>query len=304
MSESTSIRLIDAANGLTGSFSFGNNVLYQMCRDPNTQLCNPSHLSDMIWLIGRAYAASPERRDYGFVKSGNKRISLFSPKNAADGKGNFFIKIATYIVSQPQFQELSAIIGDIKSYQFGFQDVNADLETLAKGIRAVQLLNFLIRKASEDFDGLNTDEAKAARENGASCKNQISFCSKFLHFYCPGSVFIIDQYSLDGGKIAIPSQKRGYTPLFETADGSKKQVDIPSFEDYKQTHKRLLDKLNEINRNTIDEQKETENDEVERVSGYLAHCARAYCVSKYLHENNVVPSPRLIDDLFLRLQKK
>ena len=69
-------------------------------------------------------------------------------------------------------------------------------------------------------------------------------------------------------------------------------------------HKSLLDKLNEINRNTIDEQKETENDEVERVSGYLAHCARAYCVSKYLHKNNVVPSPRLIDDLFLRLQKK
>src|SRR5699024_7272696 len=44
--------------------SFGNQILYDMC-DPNK---NPwgdaARLADKIWLIGRSYAASPERRYY------------------------------------------------------------------------------------------------------------------------------------------------------------------------------------------------------------------------------------------------
>ena len=42
--------------------SFGNQILYDMCKSGN--MLNPEELADEIWLIGRSYAASPERRFY------------------------------------------------------------------------------------------------------------------------------------------------------------------------------------------------------------------------------------------------
>lgn len=68
------------------SYSFGNDVLYSMASDPG-DLCKEERLDGAMWLIGRAYAASPQRR---FYKAGEKVV----PSN--DGRELFFKKIAHY----------------------------------------------------------------------------------------------------------------------------------------------------------------------------------------------------------------
>ena len=45
---------------------------------------------------------------------------------------------------------------------------------------------------------MNFDETEKAAAKNVCCSNHISFCSKFLHFYFPLSVFIIDSYAFDG----------------------------------------------------------------------------------------------------------
>ena len=203
--------LKEATETLDGSFGFGNGILYDMCSNSTTDLGNPDHLSDMIWLIGRAYTASPERRTYGYErdengklkKNDNKRLRLWKATNANDGKGGYFISIARDIVKSSKFKYLLKIVSTVKGSTFSYDNSDIDIAALSNGIYAVYLYNNLIRNASEEFDGLNASnnpEASVAKVAGARCKNQISFCSKFLHFCCPNIVFIIDQYSLEGGK--------------------------------------------------------------------------------------------------------
>ena len=115
-----------AAETLNGSFSFGNRILYDMCSSPSTDLSNPEHLADMIWLIGRAYAASPERRTYGYErdkngklkKKDNKRLPLWKATNANDGKGGYFISIARDIVKSPKFKYLLSIVSTVKDFTY------------------------------------------------------------------------------------------------------------------------------------------------------------------------------------------
>lgn len=118
------MNLKEATETLDGSFGFGNGILYDMCSNSTTDLSNPDHLSDMIWLIGRAYAASPERRTYGYErdengklkKNDNKRLPLWKATNANDGKGGYFISIARDIVKSPKFKSLLKIVSTVKDF--------------------------------------------------------------------------------------------------------------------------------------------------------------------------------------------
>ena len=311
-----------AALTLTESFSFGNGILYNMCSHPDTNLSNPEHLADMIWLIGRAYAASPERRTYGYVRdedgklkktSDNKRFHLWKATTANDGKGEYFISIArhmTDVEKSPKFRSFLATINAVKGLTYSYDNDDNDITALSNGIYAVYLYNNLIRNASEEFDGLNASdhpEAIAAREAGARCKNQISFCSKFLHFHCPSIVFIIDQYSLEGGKRIIPLGKLSYDPKFEIA--SKELVPLESVNlkyDYKNVLRKVTDTLKTVDCNLFEN--DTISDEEEKILSYVKHSTRAYCVAKYLNDvkgqSNLTVTPRLIDDLFLRVKSK
>ena len=307
------MNLKKAAETLDGSFSFGNGILYDMCSDPSTDLKKPEHLADMIWLVGRAYAASPERRTYGYVRedgklkknSDNKRISLWKATNANDGKGRYFISIARNIVNSTEFAALLDIVSTVKGSTYNYDHSDNDIAALSKGIYAVYLYNELIRNASEEFDGLNaTDDPKAsaAKAAGARCKNQISFCSKFLHFCCPGIVFIIDQYSFNGGKSVIPRKKLSRDPEFEIAP--KDFVSLESVnlkDDYNNVLRRVTDQLKSVDPNLF--KNDTISDEEEKILSYVEHCTRAYCVARYLREQmDLTVTPRLIDDLFLRIK--
>lgn len=302
---------------LSGSFSFGNGILYNMCSSPSTDLRKPEHLADMIWLIGRAYAASPERRTYGYVReddklkknSDNKWIPLWKATNANDGKGGYFISIAKDMIKHPEFNDLLTIVNDLKGLTYKFDNSDCDVASLSNGIYAVLLYNKLIRNASEEFDGLNASdnpEAIAAKKAGARCKNQISFCSKFLHFCCPGIVFIIDQYSREGGKRVIPSGKLSYDPKFETASKELVPLDSVNLKDnHEYVSDKVTDQLKALDSNLFKNDKTS--DEEGKIRSYVDHCTRAYCVAKYLNDTNcqhdLTVTPRLIDDLFLRVKK-
>ncbi len=307
--------LKSAVASLNGSFSFGNHILYNMCSDVKTDISNPDHLGDMIWLIGRAYAASPERRTYGYEKDKNgnlkkstddKWIPLWKATNADDGKGGYFTKIAKYITESPKFNEFKKIVDNIKNATYIFDGSDNDIAMICNGIYAVYLYNQLIREASEDFDGLNDEtnpNAVIAKKANARCKNQISFCSKFIHFCCPNIVFIIDQYSLDGGKKLIPQKRLSYKPKFEKLSNTFEELDFVNLlSEYKK-------KLVAVKRMLADQKNisflaESIPKEDEKISSYIEHCVRAYCISQYLHNQQIENvTPRLIDDLFLRIKK-
>lgn len=306
-----------AAKTLNGSFSFGNGILYDMCSNSTTDLSNPDHLSDIIWLIGRAYAASPERRTYGYEKdvdgkvkkdANKKWIPLWKATNADDGKGGYFISIARDIVKSPKFQSLLEIVNEIKSSTYSYDHRDSDITALSNGIYAVYLYNNLIRNASEEFDGLNANnnpKASDAKKAGARCKNQISFCSKFLHFCCPGIVFIIDQYSFEGGKRVIPLGKLSHDPKFEIAPKTLVPIEpVDLKEKYNAVLKHVTGQLKSVDPDLF--ANDTISKEEEKIVSYIEHCTRAYCVAKYLNDtqdqNNLTVTPRLIDDLFLRIK--
>lgn len=307
--------LKEAVATLNGSFSFGNSVLYNMCSDTNTDISNPKHLSDMIWLIGRAYAASPERRTYGYERDANgkvktnnrKRFPLWTATNADDGKGQYFAEIAKTITTHDEFSKLKDIVDTLKASVYTYDNTDNDIKRLCDGIRAVELFNQLIRESSEKFDGLYEDneKAKKARDAKARCKNQISFCSKFLHFCCPNIVFIIDQYSYDGGKKLIPQKKRAYSLVFEKRAGNFMDLeDVDLLNAYKTVCKSVEAEISNVE--SMDQNGDLLSNENEKISSYAQHCVRAYCVAKYLSEGkqDEKATPRLIDDLFLRIKKK
>ena len=65
---------------------------------------NAEHLADKIWLMGRSYAASPERRSYknnNDVDNEENKI-----KKADDGTGRFFNAIASTLVKDNNFKKL------------------------------------------------------------------------------------------------------------------------------------------------------------------------------------------------------
>lgn len=314
--------LYEVTDLLTAGASFGNETLYGMCR--NADLREPRHLADLIWIIGRAYAASPERRTYGFERdengkiltNGSKRVHLAKAKSSADGKGDYFFAIAEYITGHESFDKLFNIIAEIRDLSLTFTSpifteaesgkvYSDDIKLLAKGVAAVYLFNNLIRRASEDFDGVTPRSAEW--EKGARCKNQISFCSKFLHFHCRNTVYIIDQYSLIGGKVAVPSQNLGKLPLFKPG---RDMDDLPikvckgTVPHYDEVREGLERALSDIIGSDRAEQREADNrasEDEEKFDSYLDHVSRAYCTARYLHGKEKAADPRRIDDLFLRL---
>ena len=307
--------LKEAIETLDGSFGFGNGILYDMCSSSTTDLSNPYHLSDMIWLIGRAYAASPERRTYGYEKdvdgklkkdTKDKWIPLWKATNADDGKGDYFISIARDIVNSKNFNSLLKIVSAIKDSTYSYDNGESDIAALSNGIYAVYLYNALIRDASEEFDGLNLPDnpkAVAAKKSGARCKNQISFCSKFLHFHCPGIVFIIDQYSFEGGKRVIPLRKLSCAPKFETDSKELVPLEAVTLKNaYQEVLMKVTAQLKKLDSNLFEN--DTISNEEEKILSYVYHCTRAYCVAKHLRDQiNLMVNPRLIDDLFLRIKK-
>ena len=175
------------------SNSFGNQTLYDMC--DKGDLTKASELADEIWLIGRSYAASPERR----FRNPPKGITR------GRGTGDYFEHIAKYIVSHPDY---ITIISKIKSLTpLKFDCSPSDFSNLCISVQCVEEFNELIKEASKDYD---KTYHKKLSFSLTTYVNQISFCSKFLHFQMPINFFIFDHFTAEGAKqlFSTPCRKK------------------------------------------------------------------------------------------------
>ena len=275
--------------------SFGNQLLYDMCVEKTEQQWDDNNiLADKIWLIGRSYAASPERRYTYKSECSNEEKKN---DNAGDGTGEYFKRIAENILNNAV--NANNTINILKNnYSFDFSA--RDCAILFSGINGVLQFNKLIVSASKYYDG---DEFA----NKVNYKNQISFCSKFLHFHFPHTVFIIDSFSKMGASYLFSKGTRTNAEIkWQTERVSIFNESFPKgatsilleYEPYiannKNFEKEFTKKLKEA---------KLDSHGIE----YAEHCLRAYktaCLFK-MHLGKNVPScsyPRIVDTLLLKIK--
>ena len=263
--------------------SFGNQMLYNMANKENFR--DGKKFADTMWVIGRAYAASPQRRSYGTKQNG------FPVRPDNDGRGQFFSVIANTF-KDFEFPELPAFTyeGDIEK------------ETLQQSASLVLRFNQKLSEAIEKFD---------CAPEGIHCTNHISFSSKFLHFYYPESVFIIDNYAQIGaghmfGKrkqgrfayICDPDQKITYNPLqmnYFQINGEHREYYFAQ-DVYENILPENMDRI--VKR--VAEACELKDDR------YITHCVRSYLLARHLKQNGLDDClmPRLVDTVFLNIKGK
>ena len=168
--------------------SLENKVLYNLCNDYLNEMTGKKEssferkkeiLSAQIFLIGRSYSASPERRN-----TANKNI-----KFSGNGYDSFFGALSEEMLRNEKFDNLFSELSNLDGYGFGNKD--DDIRILKKSIASVFTLNKIVK------DSINTIDGITCEDEG---RNQISFCSKFLHFYFPEIFFIYDSISCDKAK--------------------------------------------------------------------------------------------------------
>ena len=221
------------------SWGYGNEILYCMTKDSN-DLQDKDKLAGAIWLIGRAYAASPQRRSYGKTATGEKYKNsnsdevirpIWPVKTQNDGREEFFNEIAKNINTDYLLDLIKKY--DCKSTRYCFSEFpskknnysiyDVDRERLIASIVAVLSFNKSLSAAIEIFDRVDLLPNHTFEGESVSCNNHISFSSKFLHFYFPNLVFIIDNFAYNGGALlfngseAKTKRRYIYTPPTDTA---------------------------------------------------------------------------------------
>lgn len=266
------------------SYFYGNEVLYRMAAESDIK--DPDQLAGTMWLIGRSYAASPQRRSYA-------KKHTVRPDN--DGRDQFFSYIAKAL-------ELPNIL---EKNDFITFKTCGDIELLTDSIRMVLQFNLSLSKAIEQFDDA---------PEGVHCTNHISFCSKFLHFYYRNAVFIIDSYAQAGathlfGGYNANKLKYICEPVDRNTDYFDETV-------YKQFPKKKVNDLEKcIEGKLADVLAQYESRKHENAKAYVKHCVRSYLLGCKLKEEKVIPSaqlageefqsmPRLVDTVFLNIKGK
>lgn len=260
--------------------SFGNKLLYDICKDIDGQKWdNTKTLADKIWLIGRAYTASPERR-----------ISNGKVKKTGDGTGDYFREVAKYIHNNCNIKKETVDLLN-GNYKFDFSD--SDIALLICTIKSVEKFNDAVKKANIKYDEYLIEES--------SYKNQISFCSKFLHFHFPDTVFIIDSFS----------QAAASYMFSNITSSNKKSIKIENW-DISISKDEIKELLEECTENSIMAKFKSDlyNQAAfsKPIEEYANHCIRAYkiaCIFKNRlgDKSNKISYPRMVDTLLLNIKK-
>lgn len=301
------------------SWSYGNEVLYKMAENPD-HLQDKKKLEGGIWIIGRAYAASPQRRSYGTTNNdigyvnlngdeNLKKRPIWPVKTQNDGREGFFGEIANNF-------DISCIDGLIKDYhtknlkyEFNLSDI--DIKLLRTSINAVLSFNDNLSRSIEKFD-------KVPTQSNIKCNNHISFSSKFLHFYFPNIIFIIDSFAFNGGCY-----------LFNGSEEKKRYIEIPAddnhffdntvYKEFKSCSVNdIFKKLTGSKNNDIKESEIKETDDSDNIkdTNYIKHCIRSYLMGCFLEKEGInpisyikgketfCPMPRLTDTIFLNIKKE
>ena len=302
------------------SWSYGNEVLYKIALDPK-DIQDKKKLEGTIWLIGRAYAASPQRRSYGTTTNNIGYVNLNGDKNLKtrpiwpvktqnDGREGFFGEIANNF-------DTSCIDGLIKDYhtknlEYKFDLSDSDMKLLNTSINAVLSFNEKLSESIELFDQVPSG-------SDFKCNNHVSFSSKFLHFYFPNIIFIIDSFACNGGCAIFNGDEDNHKRYIETPANKE---DYFKNEIYKEFQKLEINKIRL--KITISPSEDPEKDEIKenddgdniKAANYINHCIRSYLMGCFLKNNGINPisyikgktdfrpMPRLTDTIFLNIKKE
>ncbi len=351
------IQAIKEINAST--YSYGNEILYMMGKTPG-DLLDPVKVDGAVWIIGRSYAASPQRRSYGKTKTGEKYNNfggdtvirpVWPVKTQNDGREGFFEFISKEIDMVCLKDLIREYHGKGLTYRFSPLAVKRktdknktliscemdknDQALLVRSIAAVLAFNQQLNAAIEKFD--DVPASHEFRGECVACSNHISFASKFLHFYFPNLVFIIDSYAFSGGKALFNGGEKTVryirTPPTDTVcfegdvyqqfpkDIVKKICTDVTAEVVKMLKTMLpADRADFSLKNAnmmIDPDKTVEDNSDDPLNGnhYVEHCVRSYLLGEFLARNGVVPCsvitaepcvkpmPRLTDAVFLNIKK-
>ena len=157
------------------NYSYTNEILYGICIKSPTIL-DKNTLASKIEIIGRVYAASPERRSYNRIRfkgiininkskeeyeiDPDHHSSLKSSSDATsfpswiikplgDGQGSFFTELAEQLRITEDFKESYSYC---ENHSFKFDLSNDDIDLLKHVIRSVLLFNQMIKAATMKVD--------------------------------------------------------------------------------------------------------------------------------------------------------
>lgn len=178
----------------------GNKTLYALCEE-YPLYDNPSEdaLSGQIWLIGRSYAASPERRHY---KKDKKPIK---PELHQSGNGldTFFKSLAKELLKNQGFQDIINFIKDNREKHYDFDYSEKDIGLLLQVGNIVNSFNSVLKEAIKRVDNEDLKNYPDAEINDFP-----SFSSKYMHFQLKNIVFIKDSISASHlSKMGIKDEK-------------------------------------------------------------------------------------------------
>ena len=282
--ETDFIRIAEEIN--KDNYTYSNEILYAACNGVSilppkkaTQ-AEIDKFSSVMLLVGRTYAASPERR------KGAKKVN--------DGMITFFEGIAKNIVNHSKYAEWRSKVITIAG-PYKYDGSESDYELLEKSKNCVLDLNEMLLDAIRKFDekdGLDDD------------KNCISFCSKLLHFIMPNIFYIKDSISWDAiwslyGRQSDSVLRYGDTPESEIT------LKIPKYLVGEEWNKRYP--LFEAERGNATLYNTQE-------SAYWYHCRGCYIVSCVLKDISLISQtkgfngisdihslPRLVDSMLLHI---
>jgi hypothetical protein len=274
------------------SVSIGNKILYDMCSKIPLNDCVNCLLAK-IWLIGRSYAASPERRNYSKNYLDNKITDKTGKKlkpnlnTGSNGTDTFFLTLAKTIIGDVEYNNLCDKINKIKNDLFSF-NFEMDKELLEESTEIVLLFNKILRRCIEKYD--QPELVKYEKNTGKNSSDRglrffISFCSKFIHFHLPNLVFIVDTYSFAHAK------KR---------ESKKHDSDYIYFNF--STNKTFYIKQEKFNFSIIDKLSKEFSDNKEK--NYMEHISRCYTIMcKLKEEYECDITPRMLDNFIMRVNK-
>lgn len=272
----------------------GNQTLYNLCEKYPLSEKNKDGISAQMWLIGRSYAASPERRGYKPIKG--TKIEYTASGNGLD---DYFDKLADGFVNSLKKDPNSDVnrLFEPLTNVYTLIDKDTDTDILKYSITAVLELNRLLKQVRFEIDEVDLKEHinnheeykkkypsdtvnKAMEDFEKNNKNMISFCSKFLHFHFPNTVFIIDGIT--------ESHFKGRSNKYEFKFNE-------SVSDLKVSKDDAINLTNKLELKEFGSEAE---------SKYVKHCVREYLLAKEINNkcNNIFKDkyiPRVVDTYML-----
>lgn len=205
---------------------------------------------------------------------------------------------------------------------------SADEKLLIDSIVAVLSFNKSLSVAIEIFDGVDQLDDHMFDGEYVSCNNHISFASKFLHFYFPKLVFIVDNFAYNGGSLLFNGSEHETKRRYLNAPPTEKEYfakDIYNKFSQKAV-KKLIEKIvKEVEKSislpesNADKKTNSGIEKDSQLEGkhYIDHCIRSYLMGCYLKKEEIHPinqikhlssielssMPRLTDAIFLNIKK-